>query len=149
VVDFIFLSAKISFSKTKTAKGGIKMTLAKTQKPKKTVDFTEGAIWGKMIKFVLPIMLTNILNMLYNAADIVVVSMSSEANAVGATSTSGPFLTLIINLFIGFSVGSNVLVARYLGAKNEKNRATRAALLISCFIISLYVTQTLFLGQRS
>ena len=96
------------------------MTLAKKKTSNRTVDLTEGPIFGKMIRFVLPIMLTNILNMLYNAADIVVVSMSHEPNSVGATSTSGPFLTLIVNLFIGFSVGSNVLVARHLGAKNDK-----------------------------
>jgi putative MATE family efflux protein len=65
-------------------------------------------------------MLTNLLQVLYNAADMVIVSMSSEPDAVGAVGITGSFVNLVTNIFIGFSTGANVLVARYLGARNDK-----------------------------
>ena len=67
----------------------------------KTV-FTEGSIFDKLIFFVLPIMATNLLQMFYNAADMMVVSLSSESNAVGAIGTTSSFIHLVVNLFIGF-----------------------------------------------
>ena len=89
-------------------------------KKRKNIDLTEGPIFGKLLVFVLPLMASNLLQTLYNAADMMVVSLSSEANAVGAIGTTGPFVSLIINLFIGFSAGANVMVARNIGAKDEE-----------------------------
>jgi putative MATE family efflux protein len=89
-------------------------------KRKKDINLTEGAIFGKLLLFVLPLMASNLWQTLYNAADMMVVSLSSEANAVGAIGTTGPFVNLVINLFIGFSAGANVMVARNIGAKDEK-----------------------------
>ena len=91
---------------------------------KKKVDFTEGKIFFKLVWFILPIVATNLLQMFYNAADMMVVSLSSEQNAVGAIGTTGSFIHLIVNLFIGFSVGANVAVARYVGAKNDNKVQT-------------------------
>ncbi len=92
---------------------------------KKKLDFTDGKVFFKIVWFILPILATNILQMLYNAADMMVVSLSSEANAVGAVGTTGSFINLIVNVFIGFSVGANVVVAREIGAK-DKERVQRA-----------------------
>ncbi len=92
---------------------------------KKKVDFTEGKIFSKLILFVLPIMATNLLQMLYNAADMMTVSLSHEANAVGAIGTTSSFVHLIVNIFIGFSVGANVIVAKHIGA-NDKEKTQRA-----------------------
>ena len=89
-------------------------------KKRKNIDLTEGPIFGKLLVFILPLMASNLLQTLYNAADMMVVSLSSEANAVGAIGTTGPFVNLIINLFIGFSAGANVMVARNIGAKDEE-----------------------------
>ena len=69
--------------------------------------------------FVLPLMASNLLQTLYNAADMMVVGLSSEANAVGAIGTTGAFINMIINIFIGFSAGANVVVARHIGAKDN------------------------------
>ena len=69
---------------------------------KKKVDFTTGSIMPKLILFTLPIIATNVLQMLYNAADMMVVSMSNEPNAVGAVGTTSSFISLIVNIFIGF-----------------------------------------------
>ena len=103
------------------------------QNVKKKVDFTSGKIFFKMIWFVLPIIATNLLQTAYNAADMMIVSLSGEENAVGAVGVTSSFIHLIINLFIGFSVGSNVVVARHIGAKNKEGveKAVHTSLLMS------------------
>ncbi len=89
-------------------------------KIKKNSNFTEGKVFFKILLFILPIVATNLLQAFYNAADMMVVSLSHEENAVGAIGTTGSFINLIVNLFIGFSVGANVVVAREIGAKNPE-----------------------------
>ncbi len=60
---------------------------------KKKVDFTEGKVFFKILLFVLPIVVTNLLQSFYNAADMMVVSLSKEGqNAVGAIGTTNPFI---------------------------------------------------------
>ena len=81
---------------------------------------TTGPIFPKILAFIFPLILTNLLQQLYNAADIIIVGLSTEPDAVGAVGSPTAFLTLISNLFIGFSVGANVVVARYIGAGDEK-----------------------------
>lgn len=102
---------------------------------KNKVAFTEGKIFFKLLFFVLPIVATNLLQTFYNAADMMVVSLSSEVNAVGAVGTTGSFISLIVNVFIGFSVGANVVVARNIGAKNAERtqKSVHTALLIGLF----------------
>ena len=92
---------------------------------KKDMDMTTGAILPKILVFVLPLIVTNLLQMLYNAADMIVVGLSTEGDAVGAIGTTGSFTSLVVNLFIGLSVGANVVVARHLGA-GENDRASIA-----------------------
>ena len=93
------------------------MTLTK----RKDVDMTNGPLLLKILVFVLPLILTNLLQMLYNAADMIVVGLSSEPDSVGAIGTTGAFTSLILNLFIGLSVGATVVVARHIGAgENEQ-----------------------------
>ncbi len=105
--------------------------MQKIQKQK--IDFTEGRIFFKLIRFVLPIIATNLLQMFYNAADMMVVSLSVEKNAVGAIGMTGSFLNLILNIFIGFSVGANVVVSREIGAKDKvrTQNAVHTALLMA------------------
>ena len=102
---------------------------------RKTV-FTEGSIFDKLLLFILPIMATNLLQTFYNAADMMVVSMSSESNAVGAIGTTTSFINLVVNLFIGFSVGANVVVARAIGANDGAGakKAVHTALLIGLML---------------
>ena len=94
---------------------------------------TEGPVLLKIVRFMLPLMITNLLQVLYNAADMMVVELSGVENAVGAVGVTGSFVTLITNVFIGFSVGANVLVARNIGAKNEEgvSRAVHTAICMS------------------
>ncbi len=102
---------------------------------KARANFTEGKIFLKLLWFVLPIMATNLLQTFYNAADMMVVSLSSEADAVGAVGVTGSFIHLVVNVFIGFSVGANVVVARHIGANDEKGtqRAIHNALILAVF----------------
>ena len=86
---------------------------------------TEGALFSKILLFALPLMATNLLQTLYNAADMMVVGLSGEPDAVGAIGLTSPFINLVINVFMGFATGANVVVARHLGAK-EEDRASRA-----------------------
>ena len=89
-------------------------------KRKKELDLTSGPILSKIMLFVLPLMASNLLQTLYNAADMMVVSLSHEPNAVGAIGFTGSFVNMVINIFIGFSAGANVVVARHLGAKDDE-----------------------------
>ena len=97
---------------------------------------TEGSILGKMILFVLPMMATNLLQVAYNAADMMVVSLSHEDNAVGAIGMTGAFVNLVLNFFIGFSVGANVVIAQRIGAKEGKlaSRVVHTSLILGVLV---------------
>lgn len=100
---------------------------------KRTVNMTEGPLFGKILAFVLPLMATNLLQTLYNAADMMVVGLSGEPDAVGAIGITSSFINLVINVFMGFATGANVVVARHLGAREEEraSRAVHTALTLS------------------
>ena len=85
------------------------------------MDMCNGPIFGKLLVFALPLMLSGILQLLFNAADIVVVGKFSGSHALAAVGSTGALINLFVNVFIGFSIGMNVLVAQYFGARDEKN----------------------------
>lgn len=85
---------------------------------KKKKGFSEGNVFLKILLFVLPIMLTNLLQTFYNSADMMIVSLSPEPNAVGAVGISGSLSSIVLGVCLGFAVGANVVVARNVGAKN-------------------------------
>ena len=80
----------------------------------------EGPILPLIVRFAIPLMITGILQVLFNAADIMVVGQFGSDNSLAAVSSTGSITALIVNLFIGLSVGTNVLCARYFGAKDGK-----------------------------
>ena len=82
---------------------------------------TTGAILPKMLQFCFPLMFTGILQLLFNAADVFVVGKYVGAVAMAAVGTSGPIINLLVNLFLGLSVGVNVAVARYIGANRRQD----------------------------
>ena len=77
-------------------------------KKRRELDLTQGPLFTRILLFILPLMASNLLQTLYNAADMMVVSLSSEANSVGAIGFTGPFINMITNIFIGFSAGATV-----------------------------------------
>ena len=100
---------------------------------KKQLSMTEGPVFFKILAFVLPLMVTNLLQVLYNSADMIVVSLSHEPDAVGAIGMTSSFVNLIVNVFIGFATGANVIIAQQLGAKDDERvcRSTHTALVMS------------------
>ena len=84
------------------------------------MDMTSGNLFLKMFQFSIPLILTGILQLLYNAADLLVVSnFSGDKDALGAVGSTGSLISLIVNLFMGLSVGTNVLVARMYALKDD------------------------------
>lgn len=85
------------------------------------IDMCNGSVFGKMLLFALPLMCSSILQLLFNAADIVVVGRFAGDNALAAVGSNTALINLLTNLFVGLSVGTNVLTAQYYGAKRERD----------------------------
>ncbi|MBQ7492079.1 MAG: MATE family efflux transporter [Clostridia bacterium] len=86
----------------------------------RSMDMVNGPLLGKILRFSVPLMLSGMLQFLYNAADVIVVGKFAGAASLAAVGSTGALVNLLVNLFMGVSVGCNVLVARYYGARNEK-----------------------------
>lgn len=84
------------------------------------IDMCNGPLPGKLLRFAIPLMLSGVLQLLFNAADIVVVGRFAGHQALAAVGSTGALINLLINVFIGLSVGTNVMVANYIGAKQER-----------------------------
>ena len=108
-------------------------------------NFTEGPYLSKIIRFVLPIMATGVLQIMFNAVDGMVVGKFVSDAALAAVTSTGSLITLIVNFFMGISIGSNVLVAQFYGAKRERDleEVVHTSILISV-ILGIIV---LLLGQ--
>ena len=82
---------------------------------------TSGSILTKLLLFTLPLMFSSILQLLFNAADIVVVGRFCGEESLAAVGSTSSLINLLTNLFIGLSVGTNVLTAHFFGSKeNDK-----------------------------
>lgn len=97
------------------------------------IDMCNGPLAGKILMFAIPLMLSSILQLLFNAADVVVVGKFAGNEALAAVGSTTALINLITNLFIGLSVGVNVTIAHYYGAKKEKdiNETVHTAVLLS------------------
>ncbi len=85
------------------------------------IDMVHGPLAGKILLFALPLMLSSLLQLLFNAADVVVVGRCAGKEALAAVGSTGSLINLLVNLFVGFSVGTNVVVARDIGAGREED----------------------------
>lgn len=86
-----------------------------------TIEMCSGPLLGKIVQFAIPLILTGVLQLLYNAADIIVVGkLGGGHTSVAAVGSTGSLVNLLVNLFMGVSIGANCLVARLAGAKNEQ-----------------------------
>ena len=88
------------------------------------MNMCEGALLKKLIIYALPLMATNVLQLLFNAADVAVLGIFAGDGPVAAVGATAALVNLIIGLFVGLSVGANVLIARSAGEQNEE-RARR------------------------
>ncbi len=80
------------------------------------MDMCHGALFKKLIYFAIPLILSSVLQLLFNAADIIVVGRFSGAHALAAVGSTSSLINLLVNLFMGISIGANVLLGRYYGA---------------------------------
>lgn len=94
------------------------------QKKNYEINMCEGPLAGKMLIFTLPLMFSGILQLLFNAADTIVVGRYAGKEALAAVGSTSSLINLLVNLFMGLSVGANILVARYYGAKKEEDIQT-------------------------
>lgn len=85
------------------------------------IDMCHGPLFGKIVLFSLPLMFTYILQLLFNAVDLVVIGHYAPHQAMAAVGATMNLNSLIINIFIGISIGANVLAARYFGAQDAKS----------------------------
>lgn len=97
------------------------------------IDMCNGPLLGKILLFYFPLMLSGILQLLFNAADIVVVGRFAGNEALAAVGSTSSLTNLLVNIFIGLSVGANVLVARFYGAgqKDELRETVQTAVATS------------------
>lgn len=95
----------------------------------------QGPLFGSIVSYTIPIILTGILQLLFNAADLVVVGRFCGSVSVAAVGATGAITNLIVNLFIGLSVGAGVTVAQALGAREEEavHRTVHTALPAALF----------------
>ena len=105
------------------------------------IDMCSGPILPKMLKFTLPLMAASILQLLFNAADIIVVGKFCGDNSMAAVGSNGALVNLMTNFFIGLSAGVNVLAARYYGSKSDEelSKTVHTSILLSIIGISTIV----------
>lgn len=105
------------------------------------MDLTKGSIAKNLLIFAIPLMLTSILQLLYNAFDIIVLGKFASTNAQAAVSSTSSLVNLFVNFFLGFTIGSSVLLARYYGSKDyENSRKTVHSSMLFSLIIGVVVS---------
>ncbi len=82
------------------------------------MDMIHGPLLPNILRYAFPLMLSGILQLMFNAADVIVVGRFAGSQALAAVGSTGSLINLLINLFVGVSIGTNVLVARYYGARD-------------------------------
>ena len=97
------------------------------------MDMCNGPILGKVLVYAFPLMLSGVLQLLFNAADVVIVGRFAGSQSLAAVGSTSALINLLVNIFIGLSVGVNVVVAQYYGAKKEDdvNETIHTAITIS------------------
>lgn len=84
------------------------------------MDMCSGPLLGKILSYAMPLMLSGILQLLFNAADVIVVGRFAGHESLAAVGSTSALVNLLINVFIGLSIGANVLVAQYFGARKDQ-----------------------------
>ena len=108
---------------------------------KKEIDMCHGPLTGNIIRYTVPIILTSLLQLLFNAADLVVVGRFSGSVSVAAVGATSSLTNLFVNLFVGLSVGAGVTVAQALGAnKPEEVRRTVHTAVLTALVSGIVLT---------
>lgn len=114
------------------------------------MDFTSGSLYKKIAMFTLPIMLSNVVQLLFNATDMIVVGRFSGSNSLAAVGSTTSLIALIISLFNGVSVGVNVVVAQHYGAKNDDDieKSVHTAMIMAVISGIFLIFAGIFLSRR-
>lgn len=107
------------------------------------MDMLHGSIFRKLLLFALPLIASGILQQSFNSVDVAVVGQFASSQALAAVGSNGLVISLIINLFIGISVGANVVIAHYIGRKDEQgiqNAISTTAVIAATSGIFLLIT---------
>ena len=113
------------------------------------INMLEGPLLGKIVAFVLPLMITNLLQVCYSAADMIVVGLSGVNGAIGSIGTTTALINLVLNVFSGFAVGTGVVVARNIGRGDREatEKSVHTSLLVGlvasliCMAIGLVISR--------
>ena len=99
------------------------------------IDMTEGSVFFKLLQFSIPLIFSSVLQLFFNAADVVVVGRFAGVNSLAAVGSTSSLINLLVNLFLGLSVGTNVIAANYFGSgKNKKlSQTVHTAILLSVY----------------
>lgn len=104
------------------------------------IDMCSGPLLPKILTFALPLAASGVLQLLFNAADIVVVGRWAGDNSLAAVGSNTSLINLLVNLFIGLSVGTNILAARFVGAQNrEAVRSTVHTSMLLALVSGLFL----------
>ena len=107
------------------------------------IDMLNGPLLGKILRFSFSLLLTNVLQLLYNAADLIIIGQFSESEtSVAAVGATGSLTNLIVNLFIGLSIGVSVLVAKGYGTGNRKETERTVHTAMTLAVISGLIVLT-------
>ena len=99
------------------------------------IDMTSGPILVKLLGFSIPLIFSSALQLLFNAADVIVLGRFAGENSLAAVGSTGALINLMVNLFVGLSVGTNVVTAHFFGAgrKSEVEQSVHTAVLVSLY----------------
>lgn len=107
-----------------------------SKKNKYEIDMCNGSIMDKLISFSLPLMLSSVLQLMFNAVDIIVVGRFTGSQALAAVGSTTALINVFVNLFIGISLGANVLAARFYAAKKDKEMSETVHTAITMALVS-------------
>lgn len=99
------------------------------------MDMINGSLGDKIIRYTIPLAVTGILQQLFNAADLAVVGQFSGKEAMAAVGSNAPVIGLLVNLFVGISLGSNVIIARSIGQRDDEkiSKAVHTSVVVALF----------------
>ena len=114
------------------------------------IDMLNGAIFPKLLRFAVPLTLSTMLQLLFNAADVVVVGRYAGDNSLAAVGSNTALINLLTNLFLGLSIGANILAARHYGAHEDEelSKTVHTSILLSIYS-GLLLTVVGILGART
>lgn len=107
-----------------------------SKKNKYEIDMCNGSIMDKLISFSLPLMLSSVLQLMFNAVDIIVVGRFTGSQALAAVGSTTALINVFVNLFIGISLGANVLAARFYAAQKDREMSETVHTAITLALVS-------------